>query len=142
MDKANPPETWGVFKPVGHTVVTFRCDDDVQAAVSALLEQGFSTSDLARYSAEDMKALVDAELENARPLASFGYELDLIKIRRTQAQDGCSFLIVHAPDDEQAQRVAAVARATHAIAAQHYGTFMIEELSGMASGDTPMASPA
>lgn len=142
MDKTNPPETLGVFKPVGHTVVTFRCDDDLQTAMSALLEQRFSTSALARYSPEEMKALVDAELENAGPLASFGYELDLVKLHRTQAQEGCSFLIVHAPDDEQAQRVAAVARATHAIAAQHYGTFMIEELSGMAPADTPMASHA
>ncbi|MDP3617293.1 MAG: hypothetical protein Q8R49_05680 [Rhodoferax sp.] len=142
MDKTDPPETFGVFKPVGHTVVTFRSDQDLQAAMSALLEQRFPTSALARYSPEEMKALVDAELENAGSLASFGYELDLIKIHRTHAREGCSFLIVHAPDDEQAQCVAAVARATHAIAAQHYGTFMIEELSGMASADTPMASPA
>lgn len=55
------------------------------------------------------------ELQNASPLASFGHELELIKIHRTQAQDGCGFLIMPAPDDEQAERVAAVARATKAI---------------------------
>lgn len=138
MDKTNPPETFGVFKPVGHTVITFRSVDDLKAAVSALHEQRFPDSALVRYSPEEMKAQVDSELQNASPLASFGYELDLIKIHRTRAQDGCSFLIVHAPDEEQAECVAAVARATKALAAQHYGTFMIEELPGLASGDAAM----
>lgn len=139
MDKTNPPETFGVFKPVGHTVIAFRSAADLQAGVSALLEQGFPDSALVRYSPGEMKAQVDAELQNASPLASFGYELDLIKAHRAQAQDGCNFLVVHTPDAGQAERVAAVARTTKAIAAQHYGTFMIEELSGMASANAPIS---
>ena len=137
MDKTHPPETFGVFKPVGHTVMAFRSAIDQQAAVNALLDQKFSDSDLVRYSPEEMKAQVDAELQNASALAGFGYELDLIKMHRALAEDGCSFLIVHAPEDAQAELVASVARSTKAVAAQHYGRFMIEEISGLASGDTP-----
>ena len=138
MDKTHPPETFGVFKPVGHTVMAFRSAIDQQAAVNALLDQKFSDSALVRYSPEEMKAQVDAELQNASALAGFGYELDLIKMHRTLAEDGCSFLIVHAPDDAQAESVAGVARTTNAVAAQHYGRFMIEEISGLAPGNTPV----
>lgn len=141
MDKTNPPETFGVFKPVGHTVITFRSTEDMETAVSALHEQRFADSALVRYTPDEMKTQVDTELRNASSLASFGYELDLIKIHRMHAQEGCSFLVVQAPDDAQAECVAAVARATKALSAQHYGTFMIEELSGLASGDAAMLHP-
>ncbi|WP_296446158.1 hypothetical protein [Rhodoferax sp. UBA5149] len=137
MNKTDPPKVLGVFKPVGHTVIAFRSDADMQAAVTALVEQGFVESALVRYAPAEMQAQVDAELQAASPLASFGYELDLVKAHGVLAQSGCSFLVVHAPDDAQAERVAAVARATKAVAGQHYGTFMIEELTELAPGGAP-----
>lgn len=139
MNKSNPPETFGVFKPVGHTVIAFQSIADMQAAVSSLTEQGFAESTLVRYTPQEMTAQVDAELQNASPLASFGYELDLIKAHRALAESGCSFLIVYAPDDEQAKRVAVVARTMKAAAAQHYGTFMIEEIIDLTPGGGPVS---
>lgn len=139
MDKTDPPETFGVFKPVGHTVIAFRSADDAQTAVNSLIEQGFAASAMVRYTPAEMKAQVESELKKASPLASFGYELDLVKAHGVLAEGGCSFLVVHAPDDALAQRVAAVARATKAVAGQHYGTFMIEELADLSPGDTPAA---
>lgn len=138
MDKTNPPKTFGVFKPVGHTVIAFRSAADLQAAVSALMAQGFAGSTMVQYTPEEMMAQVDAELQTASPLASFGYELDLSKAHRALAQSGCSFLVVYAPHDAQAERVAAVVRTSRAVTAQHYGTFMIEELTGLA-GEAPDA---
>lgn len=128
MDKTNPPVTFGVFKPVDHTVITYSTTADMQSGVDALAELGFNTTDMARYSPQDMLAQVDAQLIAASPLASFGYELDLIKIHRAMAQEGCSFLVVYAPEDTQAAQVAKVAQASHALAAQHYGRFMIKEV--------------
>ena len=139
MDKTNPPTTFGAFKPVGHTVIAFRSDADMQVAVNALIEQGFAHAALVRYTPAEMTAQVEAELKTASPLASFGYELDLVKAHGVLAQDGCSFLVVHAPDDALAERVAAVARATKAVAGQHYGTFMIEELADLSPVDPPVA---
>lgn len=97
MDKTNPPTTFGAFKPVGHTVIAFRSDADMQVAVNALIEQGFAHAALVRYTPAEMTAQVEAELKTASPLASFGYELDLVKAHGVLAQDGCSFLVVHAP---------------------------------------------
>lgn len=134
MDKTNPPKTFGVFKPVGHTVIAYPSDADLQAAVNLLTEAGFDNSTWVRYTPAEMKAQVDLELQTASPLASFGYELDLVKAHGVLAETGCSFLVVHAPDEAQAERVAAVARATKATAAQHYGTFMIEDVMALAPG--------
>lgn len=128
MNKSNPPETFGVFKPVDHTVMTFRTALELQQAAESLAAKGFAAGALTRYSAEEMMAQIDAELETVGVLASFGYELDLMKANRVLALEGCSFLIVHAPDDKTAEQVADVARSGFAVSAQHYGTFMIQEI--------------
>lgn len=128
MDKTDIPESFGVFKPVGHTVIAFRSEGDMQAAVDALLVQGFASSACTRYSPEEMMAQVDVELRRASPLAAFGHELKLIEAHGALAQSGCSFLVVHAPDEAQADRVAAVAKTFHAAAAQRYDRWSIEDL--------------
>ena len=136
MDKFNPPKSFGVFKPVGHTVMAFRSAADLQAAASALEAKGFVGEALVRYTPEEMSAQVDAQEEAASPLASLGLELNLIKAHRALAQSGCHFLVVHAPDDEQAERVAAIARSMKAVSAQRYGSFIIEELIDLPPGAT------
>lgn len=128
MEKTDPPTSLGVFKPVGHILIAFRDEAQVQAAVIALLAQGFASAALVRYTPAEMTAQVNAQVAAASPLAEFGQEINLIKSHRALALRGCSFLVVHAPEDEQAERVAELARAMKAVAAQRYGSFLIEEL--------------
>ena len=106
-----------------------------------MLSQGVESAAMVRYTPSEMMALVDRELPNAGMLASFGYELDLIKTYRAQAQDGCSFLVVHAPDPDAARQVADVVRSVQAVAAQHYGTFMIEDLLAPTPGASTTDAP-
>lgn len=136
MEKNNPPRSFGVFKPVGHTVIAFAGVDAMEAAAKSLLEQGFAAPDLVRYTPYEMKAQVEADLLTASPIAAVGQELNLVKTHQALAADGCSFLVVHAPDDAQAERVDAVLRANHATSAQRYGSFMIEELIDQPVGET------
>ena len=128
MDKTNPPRTFGVFKPVGHTLIAFKTDADLQMAVKLLTEAGFANSTFVQYTPTEMKIQADSEVQTASPLAGFGYELDLVKAHGELADSGCSFLVVHAPEEAQAESVATVARTTNAVTAQHYGTFMIEDI--------------
>ncbi len=128
MDKSNPPESFGVFKPVGHTLLVFRGAEAAQAATSALHADGFAQAALTHYSPAEMLAQVDAELPNAGVLASIGQELNLIKAHRALAVEGCHFLVVHTPEDADVLRVTAIARRLNAVAAQHYGHFLIDEL--------------
>jgi hypothetical protein len=137
MDKSHPPTTFGVFKPVGHTVIAYRSSADADAGVAALATRGFEPSALVRYTAQEMVALVEAERLTASPLAGFGYEPELNRIHLELGQQGCSFVVVHCPKNEQAAQVADIARATHAILAHHYNTLVIEEVTGLQPADSP-----
>jgi len=134
MDKTDPPTSFGVFNPVGHIVIAYRSPADLRAAVTALGERGIGKPDWVYYTPEEMTTQVDKQLASASALASIGQDLNLIKAHRELAQNGCSFLVVQAPDDERAERVTLVARATNAVAAQRYGRFIVEELIDLPPG--------
>lgn len=135
MDKQHVPESFGVFKPVGHVVVTLRTAGDLQRAEAALQAQGFDESELVRYTPQEMIDQVDAEVARASPLAAIGQDLNLIKAHRELAQAGCSFLVVHAPEQAHVDKVQAVAARLKAVAAQRYGRFVTEELIDGDPGD-------
>ncbi len=138
MDKSNPPETFGVFKPVGHTVMAFKTAEGLDGATAELIEAGFSGADLVSYSPQEMAKLAHAEREAASPLAAFGYELELVNTHLALAESGCSFLVVPAPEDEQLERVAEVAQQFKAASAQHYGRFMIQDLINTTAPNAPI----
>lgn len=129
MKKTAVPTTFGVFKPVGHTLIAFLTEDELQSAVKALTALGFQDSSMVHYSAAEMAAQVDAELLAASPLASFGYELDLIRIHGDLAKKGCCFLVVEAATDILSAQVAALVHTIKPATAQHYGTLLIEDLT-------------
>lgn len=135
MDINNPPRSFGVFKPVHHTVVTFAATAALESAAGALLAQGFVAEDLTRYSPAQMLAQAESDLQTASPLASLGQELNLVKAYRDLAEEGCSFLVVHAPDDAQIVTLTRAAKAAGAKAAQLYGSFIIEELIAPSEDD-------
>lgn len=129
MNKNNPPTTFGVFKPVGHTVIALHTGEQCQQAVAALTALGFPESEMVRYTPAEMAAQVDAELLAAGPVSTAGYELALAKSRGDLAKNGCSFLVVKAETDDLAAKVAQWVRTAKPASAQHYGTFMIEDLT-------------
>lgn len=138
MDKSNPPETFGVFKPVGHTVMAFKTVEGMDAATAALTEAGFDSADIVSYSPKEMEKLARAEREAASPLAAFGYELELVDTHLALAESGCSFLVVPAPDDDQIERVAELANKLDVASAQHYGRFMIQDLINSTAPNAPI----
>jgi len=129
MNKDEPPTSFGVFKPVGHTVIAFYTADELQAAQAQLSSLGFEPSSMVHYTAAEMQAQVNAELLAASPMASFGYELELVRMHGDLAQQGCSFLVVDAPTEALAGQVAELVRSIQPATAQHYGRFMIEDLT-------------
>lgn len=142
MDKSDPPQSFGVFNPVGHTVIAFRSAADVQAAVDSMLAQGFVPEALVRYTPSEMLAQVDADLQTATPMASLGQGVNLVKAHRELAQSGCAFLVVQTPDDRQAQVAIGVARSLHAVSAQRYGWLIVEEMLEVPGAPQVFESPA
>jgi len=134
MNKNQPPTSFGVFKPVGHTLIAFYTADELQAAQAKLFSLGFEPSSIVHYTAAEMQAQANAELLAPSPMANFGYELDLVRVHGDLAHQGCSFLVVDAPTEALAEQVAELVRAIQPATAQHYGRFLIEDLTEKSPG--------
>lgn len=128
MDKLHPPVSHGVFKPVGHVVVSFPSEQDLQGAAQALRESGFGDDRVTRYTPGEMTRQAEHDIEHAGLLASVGQDLNLVKAHQMLAQQGYHFLVVEAPDEAQARGVAERVKPFHAERAQRYGRFIVEEL--------------
>lgn len=128
MNRIDRPEAYGVFKPVGHVIASFPTDVDARGARDALLAVGFEASAIVSYTPAQMKEQADTDIDQAGVLAGVGQELNLVRAHRELALQGYSFLVVKAPSDDDAQRVADVATRFNANRAQKYGRLMIEEL--------------
>ena len=125
----NPhPTSFGVFKPVGHVLMSFATAADSDAAVSALRDAGFGESDVSRYTSSEMREQAETDIGNAGGMASLGQDLNLVKAHLALALQGQSFVVVSAASTEQVHSVAEVATRTRATRAQHYGMLVIEEL--------------
>lgn len=120
--------SFGVFKPVGHTVISFPSADQADEARTALGRLGLSGDAIVSYTDREMLSQIDRDIQEASPLASIGQEMNLILAHKALAQEGYHWLIVHTPDDELARQVAACVKPLGAERAQLYGRFIIEEM--------------
>jgi hypothetical protein len=71
LTKADRPLSFGSFKPVGHVVVALPDDAQADAAVAALLADGFDAEDILQYStAEEGPSSTPCSAAPAAPAAS------------------------------------------------------------------------
>lgn len=119
---------YGVFKPVGHMVVSFPDEASAAKGNEALAALGYERADIHRYTPEQMVAQCDADIARASPLAGVGQELNLVKAYRELAERGFHWLVLREDDDERARRAADALHAEGAERAQLYGRFIIEEM--------------
>jgi hypothetical protein len=124
----SPERSFGVFKPVDHVLISFPTAGQADAAAQALQDIGVGAGAVRRYTDGEMLRQIDQDRQHASALASVGQEMNLVMAHRALAERGYHWLLVHAPDDAQARRVAEVAQRCGAERAQSYGAFVIEEL--------------
>lgn len=128
MTKADHPQSFGAFKPVGHVVVAMPDDASAALAVGDLRQRGFDEEDILQYTAAEEDHEMDRMLQYASDFAGFGYEVSLMRRYRELAQRGASWLIVFAPDDDAAARVTESVRPHGALIAEKYHRLVIEDL--------------
>lgn len=137
MDKTQPPRSFGVFKPTGHTVIALASQGEADAAFEALLQRGFDAAGMVRYAPGEMLAQVRSDLHTASPLAAVGQELNLVRAHGELAEGGSHFIVVPTPDDERLTQVRELlAQCPGVQAAQRYGAFIVEDLVGETRGRT------
>ena len=120
--------SFGVFKPLGHTVISFPTVEAAQEGRAALAQLGLQGDEVRCYTDTEMLSQIAHDLERASPLAAVGQEMNLVMAHKALAERGYHWLIVHTPDDELARRVADRVKPLGAERAQLYGRFIIEEL--------------
>ena len=128
MTKADHPQSFGAFKPVGHVVVAMPDDERAARAVQGLRASGFATEDILEYSAAEESDEMNRMLSHASGFAGFGYEIALMRKYQALAKEGASWLIVYAPDDGAHERVASVVKLHGALIAEKYHRLVIEDL--------------
>ncbi len=125
---SDAPRSFGVFKPVGHVVISFPEAGQAARAGHAMAELGLRDGAVRHYSDREMLRQIDEDVAHASPIASVGQEMNLVLAHRALAEKGYHWLIVQVANDAQATRVARAAQGCGAERAQHYGHFIIEEL--------------
>ena len=120
--------TLGALNPLGHAILAFANDGVAADAKKSLLGAGFAEDDILTYTSGELFPDLDAMMRNASGAAGFGYEITLMRRYMTLASEGCGWLIVYAPDEEQIKKIAVVAKQFPARSAVHYGRFASEDL--------------
>ena len=120
---------FGVFKPVGHVLISFPSLDQARAAHRAMVEQfEFGLDDIRLMSDREMLRLTEESMRAESPLAWFGQEPNLVRAQHELAERGYHWLLVKAEGDDLPYKVADCARPYGAERAQRYGMLIIEEL--------------
>lgn len=131
--------SFGVFKPVGHVVISLPTAAAADRAADSLAQLGLKDDAVQRYDDRAMLRQIDQDIANASPIASIGQEMNLVLAHRALAQRGYHWLVVAVGNDAQALQAARAAQAEGAERAQHYGHFIIEELIER-PGDVPQVA--
>ena len=135
MNASQRPDPDSTLDRVGRVIVSFPPPADMQGALAALLDAGFTDDDVIVFSAEQMERQARLDIANAGMLASIGQDLNLMKADLERAEQGSTFLVVRSANDDTAAAVAGIAARFGASRAQKYGRLLIEELLTSGSGE-------
>ena len=128
MTKSELQESLGAFNPVGHAVLAFTSDAVAADAKQALLGAGFADGDILTFTSPELFGDLNEMLRSVSGAAGFGYEINLMRRYLTLAGEGCGWLVVYSPEEEQIKQIVDVAKRFVAKSAVHYGRLASEDL--------------
>jgi hypothetical protein len=127
--KAKFAESFGVFSPTGHIVMAFPSDADATKAAKALLDGGFKNEHVTQYSSSDVMAEFKKSEDQAASPLQIGQDVVKAEEFLALAEEGCGFLVVHAPKGEQSKRAITIVKPYGLKFAEKYNHLTIEELA-------------
>jgi hypothetical protein len=120
--------SFGVFKPVGHVVISLRGEQQAKEAATAIERIGVADADVHYMTDTEMLDGAEADIQRAGLGAEIGQDLNLVRAHRELAAQGYHWLIVKAENRDQAIAIAEAAEPHEASRAQYYGRLIVEEL--------------
>jgi hypothetical protein len=127
--KVKFPESFGVFSPTGHVVMAFATDGDADRALQLLVKNGFAQEDVTHYKNAVVKAELNKSEEHSASPLQIGQEIDKVDEYLALAKQGCGFLVLHAPADDDAKRAVALVKPLGLKFAEKYNRLTLEELA-------------
>ncbi|OYV02335.1 MAG: hypothetical protein CFE45_00780 [Burkholderiales bacterium PBB5] len=94
--------SFGAFKPVGHLMVGLPAQAQALSLVAALWAAGWPTAAVQHLRPTESVAELAALVDQAGPMAGFGYEITLLRRYLALAQQGYCWLLVKVDDVAQA----------------------------------------
>lgn len=121
----------GVFYPVGHILLGFEAGcgtgDALDEACEALTQGGVPPDHVTRFDAASMEHEAGENLKSTG-LMSVGASLPAREMQLELAKDGCEFLLIYAPSDEDQAKVIELLRGQPLRYAVKYHRLVIEDL--------------
>lgn len=122
------PTSFGVFKPTGWLMVGLPPQTGTNALAMALQAADWPDNEVLHFVACESLLELEALVENAGPMAGFGYELTLLQRYAALTRQGFEWLLVKVGNSERAVAAAEIARGCGATLAVHYRTLTVEDL--------------
>ena len=127
--KTSFPRSFGVFSPTGHVVMAFASDEEAKKAQKALLQNGFREDDVTHYSKDEVLWEFEKSEEHIVDPIQIGQDVAKVEEYLELARQGCGFLVVHAPEDEEARRAVRIVKPFGLKFAEKYNRLTLEELA-------------
>ena len=109
--------------------MVFADDASAEKARQALLQGGFNESDVTHYGRDEVMAEFEKSEEHALDPVQIGQEVEKVDRYLEFAKQGCGFLIVQAPDDEESKLAVNIVRPYKLKFAEKYNRLTLEELA-------------
>jgi len=122
-------ESFGVFSPTGFVVMVFPDENSAEGARQALIQNGFNSEDVTHYGHDDVMKEFEKSETHADDVVQIGQDVAKVKLYLDFANQGCGFLMVHAPKDESTQRAVDVGRRFGLKFAEKYNRLTLQELA-------------
>lgn len=132
----------GMFYPKGFIVAGFDVETQAQKLRDALHQLGFAANEVTFVSAADMAQQAGENLENPSVFSGMGSTLAIREKQFDLAKQGCSFLLIKAPEDEQEKTALQAFAGVPVRYAVKYRMLVIENMLPLISSATPDPEPA
>jgi hypothetical protein len=129
MTKPEMPTSFGVFSPTGHVVIAFGSDADAKNARQALIGDGIGVDKITLYRSDEVLSQIEGSRKTDNKIFQMGQEEEKVKRYTELARQGCGFLVVYAPSDEDSKRVMDIVHPLKPKFAEKYNRLTLEELA-------------
>lgn len=132
----------GLFYPRGFIVAGFDEEEQAHRVRKALYDLGFEPNQVTFVGAADMARQAGENLENPSMFSALGSTLAIRQKQFDLAQEGCSFVLIKAPEDQDEASALQAFAGVPVRYAVKYRLLVIENLLPLIPSATPDAEPA